>query len=79
MLLRHAELPDVDVLIAGHHGSKNSTSKELLDAVKPETVIISAGADNPYGHPAEELLKRLTEFGCDIYRTDENGTIIFRR
>ena len=79
MLLRQAELPDVDVLIAGHHGSKNSTSKELLEAVKPETVIISAGADNPYGHPAKELLQRLQEFGCEIYRTDENGTIIYRR
>ena len=79
MLLREAELPDVELLIAGHHGSKNSTSQELLDAVQPETVIISVSADNPYGHPAEELLKRLQKSGCEIYRTDENGTIIFRR
>ena len=79
MLLREAELPDVELLIAGHHGSKYSTSAQLLAAVKPETVIISAGADNPYGHPARELLQRLQEFGCEIYRTDENGTIIFRR
>ena len=79
MLLRNAELPDVELLIAGHHGSKNSTSEELLEAIKPETVIISVGADNPYGHPAKALLERLTEFGCQIYRTDENGTIIYRR
>ena len=79
MLLREAELPDVELLIAGHHGSKYSTSAQLLTAVKPETVIISAGADNPYGHPARELLQRLQEFGCEIYRTDKNGTIIFRR
>ena len=79
MLMREAELPDVELLIAGHHGSKNSTSQELLDAVQPETVIISVSADNPYGHPAEELLKRLQKSGCEIYRTDENGTIIFRR
>ena len=78
-LLRHTELPQVDVLIAGHHGSKHSTCVELLDAVRPETVIISAGARNPYGHPAEETLDRLEEAGCDILRTDLNGTVIFRR
>ena len=79
MLLRQAQLPQVDVLIAGHHGSKYSTSWELLQAVKPEMVIISAGEDNPYGHPAPELLDRLTQAGCYIYRTDQNGTIVFRR
>ena len=79
MLLRQAQLPQVDVLIAGHHGSKYSTSWELLQAVKPEMVIISAGEDNPYGHPAQELLDRLTQAGCYIYRTDQNGTIVFRR
>lgn len=79
MLLRHTELPDVDVLIAGHHGSKNSTSDELLQAVTPETVIISVGEGNPYGHPAEELLERLEDFGCTVYRTDLNGTIVYRK
>lgn len=79
MLLRHTDLPDVDVLIAGHHGSKNSTSEELLQAVTPETVIISVGEGNPYGHPAEELLERLEDFGCTVYRTDLNGTIVYRK
>lgn len=79
MLLREAELPYVDVLIAGHHGSKYSTSEELLRAVRPETVIISVGADNWYGHPADEVLERLESFGCEVYRTDEDGTVIFRR
>ena len=79
MLLREAALPDIDLLIAGHHGSKNSTSEELLQAVRPEVVIISVGKDNPYGHPAEELLERLEAFGCAVFRTDENGTITFRR
>lgn len=78
MLLRMEEIPDVDLLIAGHHGSKYSTSRELLEAVRPETVIISVG-DNSYGHPADEVLERLEEFGCTVYRTDENGTIIYRR
>ena len=79
MLMRKTELPDVDLLIAGHHGSKYSTSEELLQAVKPETVIISAGEGNRYGHPHEELLQRLAQFGCAVYRTDLHGTIIYRR
>lgn len=79
MLLRNADLPDVDILIAGHHGSKNSTSEALLQTVRPEIVCISAGRDNPYGHPAPELLKRLENFGCQIYRTDLQGDIIIRR
>ena len=79
MLLRSHDLPDVDLLIAGHHGSKYSTSQELLQAVTPETVIISVGADNRYGHPHEELLARLAAFGCTVYRTDLQGTILYRR
>ena len=79
MLLRNADIPDVDILMAGHHGSKNSTSEELLAAVRPEIVCISAGADNSYGHPAPELLERLSDFGCTVYRTDIHGTITIRR
>lgn len=79
MLLRNADLPDVDILIAGHHGSKNSTGEALLQTVRPEIVCISAGRDNPYGHPAPELLKRLEDFGCQIYRTDLQGDIVIRR
>lgn len=79
MLLRHADIPEVDILIAGHHGSRNSTCEELLCAVRPETICISVGADNPYGHPAPELLQRLAEHGCTVFRTDQNGDIIIRR
>ena len=78
-LLRNAKIPDVDILIAGHHGSASSTCVQLLEAVKPEIVCISAGAGNIYGHPAPELLQRLAEFGCEIYRTDIQGTITIRR
>ena len=79
LLLRSGALAKVDVLVAGHHGSKNSTCDELLRAVRPEIVCISAGAENPYGHPAPELLERLTQYGCSIYRTDMQGTITIRR
>ena len=79
MLMREYSLPEVDLLMAGHHGSKNSTSEELLSCVSPETVFISVGENNAYGHPAPELLQRLKDFGCAVYRTDLNGNLIFRR
>ncbi len=79
MLLRNANIPDVDVLIAGHHGSKNATCDELLSAVKPEIVCISAGENNFYGHPAPELLQRLANYGCTVYRADLQGDITIRR
>ena len=60
--------------MAGHHGSKGSTSEELLEAVTPETAIISVGT-NSYGHPAEDTLRRLARAGCAVYRTDRHGTV----
>lgn len=79
MLLRNAGLPEVDILIAGHHGSKSSTCEELLSALQPEIVCISAGRNNPFGHPAPALLERLDRYGCTVYRTDQQGTITIRR
>ena len=78
MLLKTAELPDLEILMAGHHGSKSSTCEELLAATTPEIVVISVG-DNSYGHPAPELLERLNTYGCTVYRTDIHGNIILRR
>ena len=79
LLLWRTELPDVDILVAGHHGSKDSTSEELLNAVQPEIVCISVGEGNTFGHPAPELLQRLEQHGCSIYRTDLHGDILIRR
>ncbi len=67
-----------DVLKIGHHGSKNSTMPEFLAAVGPQIGIISAGEQNPYGHPSPELLRRLQEAGVRILRTDEQGAIQVR-
>ncbi len=78
-LLRSSRVGDVDVLIAGHHGSQYATSPALLNRTQPETVCISVGRDNLYGHPAGELLTRLKQFGCSVYRTDIHGDIIIRR
>ena len=78
-LLSHHQIPRVDCLIAGHHGAADSTGEALLKAAEPETVIISAGRKNRYGHPAGETLRRLQSFGCRILRTDTDGTITIRR
>ena len=74
------ELPNIDVLKVAHHGSKNATSEHFLQLVHPDIAIISAGIDNMYGHPAEELLDRLESSASQpaIYRTDLQGEISFR-
>jgi competence protein ComEC len=64
-----------DVLKVGHHGSKNSTTEEFLAAVHPRVAVISAGEENPYGHPSPELLERLQRAGLRILRTDRDGAI----
>ena len=78
LLLLRADLPELELLIVGHHGSKYSTGTHLLDATTPETAIISVGEFNSYGHPAQEVLDRLASVGCTVYRTDRDGTIIYR-
>jgi competence protein ComEC len=64
-----------DVLKVGHHGSKNSTMPEFLESVGPRIAIISAGEQNPYGHPSPELLERLRGSGARILRTDQEGAV----
>lgn len=72
-------LPTVNVLIVGHHGSKYSTCTQLLEGIRPEVALISVSADNVYGHPNSQTLDRLEAVGCEIYRTDQCGTILYRR
>jgi competence protein ComEC len=73
-LLERLRLPDIELMVAGHHGSKNSSSEDLLNALKPEAAIISVGK-NSYGHPSAEVLDRLADNGVTVYRTDERGNI----
>ncbi len=70
--LRHA-----DVYKAGHHGSGSSSTKALLDVIEPGYAVISCGAGNPYGHPHDSTIKRLSVYTDRIYRTDLCGTIVF--
>jgi competence protein ComEC len=71
---REEDLP-AEVLKIGHHGSKNSMTEEFLHAVNPKVAIISAGEDNPYGHPSAELLERLDTAGVRVLRTDRDGAV----
>lgn len=73
LLGAHA-IPPVDLLVAGHHGSKYSTSSLLLRKTAPKAVIVSVG-ENSYGHPAQETLDRIQSAGAKVLRTDELGTI----
>lgn len=79
ILLRTKEIPRLTALVAGHHGSKTSTSEALLEHTRPQYVFISAGEDNRYGHPSKSVLERLEAYDCQVFRTDEMGNIVFRR
>lgn len=68
-------LPTVDLLKAGHHGSRTSTSEELVAATHPRVAAVSVGARNDYGHPSAGVIARLEDAGAAVLRTDQVGTI----
>lgn len=68
---------DCDILKVAHHGSDTSTNENFLKIATPEYAVISCGVDNQYSHPSEQLLKRLTDSGAQIKRTDLHGNITF--
>ncbi len=65
-----------DVLKAGHHGSKTSTTQEFLDAVHPKMAVISVGRKNRYGHPHQEVVDRILAAGISLFRTDTDGDVV---
>ena len=67
-----------DVLKAGHHGSRTSSSPEFLEAVAPETAIISCGKGNKFKHPHQSTLKKFEEMGIKVYRTDQDGAVVIK-
>ena len=75
-ILNTYNLPNIDVLKVGHHGSKTSSSKEFINEINPKYSIISVGKNNRYGHPNKEVLDNLEN--SKIYRTDEDGSIMFK-
>ncbi len=77
-LLLTRVIPDIEVLVAGHHGAADSTGHRLLDYAKPEQLLISVG-ENPHGHPTPRVLERASARGIHVRRTDMEGTIRITR
>lgn len=78
LVQRDAGALSADVLKVGHHGSPTSTTPAFLEAVAPRIALVSVGAGNVYGHPGPEVMRRLTEQGAMVLRTDLLGTVILR-
>jgi len=74
LLRRNAPLA-ATILKVAHHGSGDSSSPAFLEAVAPQTAIISVGNDNRFGHPAPEVIERIEALDCRVWRTDEHGTV----
>ena len=69
---------NVDVLKVGHHGSKTSSTEELIKATTPDICVISCGIDNKFGHPNIETLEKLQKHDISVFRTDKMGEIMLR-
>lgn len=67
---------DVEIFQAGHHGSDTSNSKEFLEAMSPECIIISCGMKNKYNHPVKSVVELFEKMDIPVYRTDESGNIV---
>ncbi|MBQ2640193.1 MAG: DNA internalization-related competence protein ComEC/Rec2 [Bacilli bacterium] len=74
-ILSNYNLGNIDILKLGHHGSKTSTSKELLKETNPKLALISCGRNNKFGHPHKEIINRLNKYNINYLRTDKLGTI----
>ncbi|GGC02968.1 DNA internalization-related competence protein ComEC/Rec2 [Marinobacterium zhoushanense] len=75
-LMRRYDLPRTDWLVAGHHGSKTSSSAAWLDALQPTAVLFSRGAFNRFGHPAAEVVERVSQRGALIHDTASDGALL---
>lgn len=69
---------EVRILKVAHHGSRYSTTEAFLENYCPKTAIVSAGKDNSYGHPHGEVLERLKEKGCMVFKTSSEGAVTIR-
>jgi competence protein ComEC len=68
----------VDVLKAGHHGSKTSSAESFIQQIMPKVALISVGEKNHFGHPHQEVLERMKKTNTLIFRTDQQGAITYR-
>lgn len=75
LLLKKYNLPEIDILKVGHHGSKTSSSKEFIEMIKPKISLISSGKNNMYHLPNIEVVKRLQRIRSRIYNSQQNGQV----
>jgi competence protein ComEC len=68
-------IPTVDLLKVAHHGSRTATTEPFLEAARPRVAVVSAGAGNPYGHPAPSTIERLHAIARETFRTDTDGSV----
>ncbi len=76
-ILNNYELEDITILKVGHHGSKTSSSNQFIKTINPTYALISAGINNRYNHPNQEVVEELVDNGTIIYNTQENGMVMF--
>jgi competence protein ComEC len=74
--LREVEMP-VTVLVAGHHGSRSSSGPQLVQWLVPRHAIFTAGRDNPFGHPHDEVVRRFHRAGSCLWSTAHEGALTF--
>ncbi|MCW2278594.1 ComEC/Rec2 family competence protein [Heliophilum fasciatum] len=75
-MIRSGASLQADLLKVGHHGSSTSTSLDFLKAVSPTYAVITVATPNDYGHPHQKILERLAKAKVQVFRTDQNGTIV---
>jgi len=76
-LLKYYDLPTVDILKVGHHGSKTSSSDRFLNVIRPKYALISAGVHNKFNHPHQVIMKRLKKYHTKIYQSAIEGMVCF--
>ena len=76
-IIEEHDVANVDMLKVGHHGSRNAMTVEELEVLSPRIALIGVGKGNRYGHPTSEILKMLSDIGCEVFRTDEDGGMRF--
>ena len=78
IIQKYKENPEIiksTVLKVAHHGSKTSSTQDIINIIKPQIALIGVGENNKFGHPNKEIIKRLKDIGAKIYRTDQDGEI----
>ncbi len=70
------DLRSTEIIKIGHHGSETSSSLEFLQYLQVKEAVVSCGKNNSYNHPRDKVLENIAAVGADLYRTDENGTVV---